>query len=58
MEIIRPSDRQLIFKAHGNMRQFLREFAATAATPSFMVVIFVVVLFLRIVSPEIPLSSK
>ena len=54
MDIIRPSDRQLIFKAHGNMRQVLHESAAT--TPSFMVVVSVVVLILRIVSPEIPLS--
>ena len=58
MEIIRPSDHQLIFKAHGNMQQFLREFTSTATTPSFMVVIFVIVLFLRIVSPEILLSSS
>jgi hypothetical protein len=54
MEIIRPSDRQLIFKTSGNMREVIREFVAIA--PFWMVVTFVFVIILRILSPDTPLS--
>ena len=49
MEIIRPSDRQLIFKAHDNMPKVLRDFAAM--TPLWMVMAFLFVLISRIVFP-------
>ena len=50
MEIIRPSDHQLILKTYGNMRKVLREFAVIA--PLLIVVAFVFVLILRIAFPE------
>ncbi len=52
MEIIRPSEHQLIFKTYGNMRNVMREFAAIA--PFWMVVTFVFVLISRIAFPVYP----
>jgi hypothetical protein len=47
VEIIRPSEHQLIFKTYGNMREVIREFVSIA--PFWMVVVFVYVLISRIV---------
>jgi hypothetical protein len=55
MEIIRPSDRQLIFKTYGNMRKVIREFVAIA--PFWMVALFVFVLISHVVLPVNSLST-
>jgi hypothetical protein len=52
MEIIRPSEHQLILKTSGNLRKIMREFVAIA--PFWIVVIFVFVLISRIVFPVPP----
>jgi hypothetical protein len=55
MEIIRPSDRQLIVKTYGNIRKVIREFVAIA--PFWMVALFVFVLISHVTLPAIPLSA-
>jgi hypothetical protein len=55
MEIIRPSEHQLIFKTYGNMRNVIREFVAIA--PFWMVALFVFVLISHVVLPLHSLST-
>lgn len=47
MEIVRPSERQLILKTYGNMQKVIRDFAAIA--PFWIVVVFIFVLISLIV---------
>jgi hypothetical protein len=55
VEIIRPSEHQLIFKTYGNMRKVIREFVAIA--PFWMVTLFVFGLISHIVLPVNSLTT-
>jgi hypothetical protein len=55
MEIIRPSDRQLVVKTYGNMRKVIREFVAIA--PFSMVALCVFVSISHVILPAHPLST-
>jgi hypothetical protein len=55
MEIIRPSDRQLVVKTYGNMRKVIREFVAIA--PFWMVALCVFVSISHVILPVNPLST-
>jgi hypothetical protein len=54
VEIIRPSEHQLIFKTPGNMREVINEFVAIA--PFWMVITFIFVFILHVLQPETPLN--
>jgi hypothetical protein len=49
VEIVRPSERQLILKTYGNMRKVILDWAAIA--PFWMVVVFIFVLISRMAFP-------
>jgi hypothetical protein len=55
MEIIRPSDHQLIFKTYGNMRKVIREFVAIA--PFYLAALFVFVLISHVMLRAISLNT-